>query len=479
VRGEADGPFCPIMERRSGRRRPGGYVVRSPPRCEAAFGLVVDHYITPCSLLIASPGPLRRGSDDCTRSPTRLALRNDLCHVVGNAAEMSIRIVAPLMMFVASCSLGPYVSDGSIDYNRTVEKVTENVIVTNILRGRDAEPLFFSDLSQIRGSFQISAAGQASWPFGPFVHNVSRTNSVQLGPMSVQSSPTFDIAPLNTKQFAQGISEPINTNELWFFLQRDFDLDVILPLLVSKVTILTRTGNPKDPSKPLVREEKAHLPDVLREWIASAATGRWPKVVVYSRLSQVGPPLPLTVLRTGNVITELSQASTSNLDVKVQDGTVRLYKTSKHNALCIPRPDDPEHYEAVGIVSGSLASGPSPIDVPETDDACVAATTDPVPPAIDRPLQRKLVYLRSVEAIFYYLGAISAENPNPLKFYLHAEPIPDPAFSVEYHGRTYYIAKYSEGVDNTVAILAILNGLLNLHRDASEIPTTKAVQSVP
>jgi len=94
-------------------------------------------------------------------------------------------------------------------------------------------------------------------------------------------------------------------------------------------------------------------------------------------------------------------------------------------------------------------------------------------------------------------------------FWISPVPLPlnELAFTVNYDGATYYIPKngylppeaaercrldmgekfvdYETSCGNpnyriwTLEILTILNDLLNLHRDADETPTTKAVQSVP
>jgi hypothetical protein len=78
-----------------------------------------------------------------------------------------VRFVVLLMTILSGCAYGSYISDSSNDYNVTVEDATVNDLVANILRARDGAPLYFSDLSQIRGSLTISAAAQATFPFGP------------------------------------------------------------------------------------------------------------------------------------------------------------------------------------------------------------------------------------------------------------------------------------------------------------------------
>ena len=71
------------------------------------------------------------------------------------------------MLLLAGCSLAPVIAENTLDYNTAVETVTNGVLVSNILRARDGAPLYFSDLSQIRGAVQFSLQAQTTLPYGP------------------------------------------------------------------------------------------------------------------------------------------------------------------------------------------------------------------------------------------------------------------------------------------------------------------------
>src|SRR5580658_6561584 len=100
-------------------------------------------------------------------------------------------------LVLAGCSLAPFITKNSIDYNSTVENVTNSVLVTNILRARDGAPLYFSDLSQIRGSLALNVqTAETTLPYGP-LFPASAGASAQAGPIAINSTPGFDVAPLN------------------------------------------------------------------------------------------------------------------------------------------------------------------------------------------------------------------------------------------------------------------------------------------
>ena len=119
------------------------------------------------------------------------------------------------MLLLAGCSLAPVIAENTLDYNTAVETVTNGVLVSNILRARDGAPLYFSDLSQIRGAVQLSLQAQTTLPYGP-AFPAAAGASAQGGPLAVSSQPGFDVAPLNTKKFAEGMLEGIDVKVCLF-----------------------------------------------------------------------------------------------------------------------------------------------------------------------------------------------------------------------------------------------------------------------
>ena len=78
------------------------------------------------------------------------------------------QIALPLYLSIsAGCSLAPLVANESEDYNQTVQTVTNSLLVVNILRARDEVPLYFTDLSQIRGQIMLNYSAAGAFPFGP------------------------------------------------------------------------------------------------------------------------------------------------------------------------------------------------------------------------------------------------------------------------------------------------------------------------
>jgi hypothetical protein len=371
------------------------------------------------------------------------------------------------ILVLAGCSLAPFITEQSIDYNSAVETVTNSVLVTNILRARDAAPLYFSDLSQIRGSVQLNLQAQTTFPFGgtDAFHSTQRA-SAQTGPIAVNSQPGFDFAPLNTKKFAQGILNGIDVRVFSYFIQRGIDSRIFLNLVVSRVERFRKlddgysfdgTCTPYEPH--------CSLPRLIESWTANRRPS--PKIGTISTAARIGPPIPTELfVRQKNALGDLVQASAAKLEFQRVANGYQLSKPSVNYVLCVVIAPHRE-YEAVGIASPGATKEPIKPPVPKTDGTCSNGSSDPY---------RYVLYLRSVEAMFYYLGNLLV-NPGPIQFHIYDHPVEDVRFRTYYRGQTYYVRE--AGDDQTLTILAILNDLLNLNRDAEEIPSTKTVATTP
>lgn len=72
------------------------------------------------------------------------------------------------------------------------------------------------------------------------------------------------------------------------------------------------------------------------------------------------------------------------------------------------------------------------------------------------------------------------EAQRPIPFYVFNHPVEGTRFHMTYRGETYFVRDGSDPhTDATMPVLAFLNALMNLSRDANEIPSTKTVATSP
>jgi hypothetical protein len=373
-------------------------------------------------------------------------------------------------LLLAGCSLGPVITENSADYNETIEQVTNSALVSNVLRARDGAPLYFTDLSQIRGSLQLSV--QPAQTIIPYAHFLgSQTPStVQAGPLSVSTQPGFDYAPLNTKNFAEGMLTGLDENVFAYFIQRFAHrrdlISLFLNLATSRIEIYRRPG--VSPIYTCVNIECAKL---ITRWTASP---RSPTIGLLSKDTAVGPAIPAQILvnqrdTLGNLV-KVGDDEDLDLSPTKSKQAYQLSKTKQKFVLCVTTRSN--SVDAVGIAPFGVTKDPDDTPIPDNNGTCGHGPIDP---------ERYVLYTRSVEAIFFYLGELLNEPESqqpPIGFYIYNHPVENVRFHMNYRGQTYYVSGVSK-TDQTMPVLAILNALMNLNRDADEIPSTKTVATSP
>jgi hypothetical protein len=260
---------------------------------------------------------MRRLSQFCDCSEERQNTQS-----AGGICRSGSPVIAVLLL--AGCSLAPVIAENTLDYNTAVETVTNSVLVSNILRARDGAPLYFSDLSQIRGAVGLSLQAQTTVPYGPVFPGATGA-SAQGGPLAVSSQPGFDVAPLNTKKFAEGMLEGIDVKVFAYFIQRHVDPKVFLNLVVSRVELYRKS------EKNLVgtctteigKTGASCVAELISSWTANS--GFAPKMGELSEKSEVGPPIRADLFeKQNNIVASLVQTDAANIDVKKSGGDYQL-----------------------------------------------------------------------------------------------------------------------------------------------------------
>jgi hypothetical protein len=395
--------------------------------------------------------------------------RRDVPESYGGCRLTGLSVAGTLLL--AGCSLGPAITENSADYNATIEDVTNAALVSNALRARDHAPLYFSDLAQIRGLLQLNV--QPAQTIIPYAHFLGSTtpSSVQAGPLNVNSQPGFDYAPLNTKIFAEGMLTGIDEKVFAYFIQRfahqpDF-IYLFLNLATSRIETYRRPG--VSPVNTCVDIECAKL---IRRWTASP---RPPTIGLLSKDTPIGPAIPAEILakQRGALGDLVKVGDDEDLDLSPTKSKqfYQLSKTEQKFVLCVAT--RPNSVDAVGIASFGVTKDPDDTPIPGNNGTCGHGPINP---------ERYVIYTRSVEAIFFYLGELlrEPEPQRPIPFYVFKQPVEGVRFHMTYRGETYFVRDGSDPrIDATMPVLAFLNALMNLSRDANEIPSTKTVATSP
>lgn len=451
-----------------------------------------------------------------------------------------MRLLVLLAIPLTACSLGDAINHQIFDYFQVNDQASNQIILLNILYARDGAPLHFSELSQIRGQVSATASASTTFPYGVIGHATMAPRDLGTIGGSVSSSPSFDIASLDTKDFTAGVMEPITPEAVRFFLDEGIDYRMVLMLLVSGIrpagTAEMVLNAPNDSrivciGAPHEFGSNAELANYRIALAGEACANNFSEFFAFlnivnhiSRLypvsvqvppKPVGPPFNLSMNNNLRAVTGIDPERYK---------LVRL-PSGQYQLMTVPRSSMVVLCEATGNsarVMGVLSdSGDAPLRVRadacasrrsyDDDDAASPAkmvTIGVTPGTYAIQLRSTLEVIRYVGEIVAFQEAATATNPTwperciTLQFIpydaSHATcngavlmrllnttgTIAPPDLSVQYHGARWSVPASRICVDQndcdlsqeTMSIIALL---LNRNKSAKDIASTPAVEVVP
>ena len=394
----------------------------------------------------------------------------------------------------AACSLGGTIGQHSIAYNSTMEVATDTVLVTNILRARDRAPLHFSTLGAIHGAFNL-VAGVGT--------DLSNWRDTAQPALLGSTSPSFDVGPLDRQEFARGLLRPLDPGLFRLLSDQGLPDQLLLHLLVSRFdegpggrTVANEPNN-RNAMDPAARVACAEAgigapPPCDRFQAVVDGLTRHGRLLFngYTRLIPLGPRLTAKQAAEPQVIETSRQ---QGMTLRPDGPGWRMYRVVDQLVICVPSaPGARPAYTALALDRDA----PQVSALPQAGDPCTADEVAGKPiPAGHAATGGVSWYLRSVEEILAYLGAVqrreeegvpyrvtvgldAARTATPRLFRLWPEPPPRPRFSVEYRGKRWWVAEHDETEDLTLSVLALTTQLLNLQKSADEIPSSRTLRLV-
>ncbi|HYI81991.1 MAG TPA: hypothetical protein VEX11_02130 [Acetobacteraceae bacterium] len=410
----------------------------------------------------------------------------------GLRGAVALLVVAPLL---AACSLSETIGQHSVAYNNTVEAATDAVLVMNVLRARDRAPLHFSTIGAVHGAFNLLAG---------IGTNLSELRDVAQPAVLGSTSPSFDVGPLDRQEFARGLLRPLDPGMFRLLSDRGLPDQLLLHLLVSRFD--EGPGGRSTVNDPRNRHA---LDSTARAACAEAGRDAPPpcdpfQATVdrltrhgrllfngYTRLIPLGPRLNARQAAEPQVLETSRQ---SGLTLRPDGPGWRLYRVVDQVAICVPSPPgETPRYTALALDRDA----PQVSALPQAGDPCTAdEVADKSIPAGHAATGGLSWYLRSVEELLAYLGAVQRREEEGVPYRISIEPgtaggsatphlfrlWPEaparPRFSVEYRGRRWWVAEHDPAEDLTLSVLALTTQLLNLQKSADEIPSSRTLRLV-
>jgi hypothetical protein len=399
-----------------------------------------------------------------------------------------------LIAFLASgCTFSNYLSQTAVDYNRSIETSSNALILLNILRASQHQPLYFSSICVLRGSISASVGGTVNIPFG----GAAITDVYSAAPtVSVGVNPTTDIVPLNTQEFMRALMTETTFETFAYFWTHGWDPKILLNVLVTKITL----GDVEIANNPEISEEEFKA---FQQFVNCAVDNSFTPVAD-SGEQEFGPVIPFkydpkdpnsaTLLVKG--LTALVAARDSGLTIEWDPGhqTYQLKQAFGGPAFRGPAEVECSIGEETGEKGDDGKSNKTQVKgKPVSPFHSLTLSVSPPfgvpfggkdPTHGDRPRAQQhrrttgtemTFQLRSADAVLQYLGAVvRTKKPQSMVFQVHEGLFAGdaPSVAVRHHGRVFHV---STGDGDTMRTLSLVARLLAINTSASALPSTPSV----
>lgn len=425
-----------------------------------------------------------------------------------------MRIMAALLCLGANaCAFGPQLTRVAVSQNDLVANSSNELLMTNILRARDREPLHFTSVGALHGDASVEGKVGSDIALSGVTRSTVRDASgavtnVTSGAASDVTTPTvgltaggkssMDVAVWDTQDFYQGITASVPPGTIAHYLHQGWPADLLTYLFVSSVDFFADQDGP-DFKKGERLESYNNEPD---------ATGvEFSNFVACYRLTYVPKSDPdVALVRVSDLKGELRLGDLAILDgdkfditPPIKDGKpVERWITRKGHsgdALALRPIYDYEGPPCdTHTILFSLAPSAEQSRTSFEGQAAHGIVASGTLLHKGRPIKVQIqVVLRSTDGVIYYLGEYLRQGDRAPKLLASGVPIPliristvrpERVFATaRFKGDRYYAPATYEGQLDTSAgrtsqVFALVEQLLNLQKSGKDRPSTQTVRIV-
>jgi hypothetical protein len=401
----------------------------------------------------------------------------------------------------------------TVEYNNAAAQMTNELTLLNIIRAKEDLPIYYTSISRLTGSVQVTASGG--------VNAQVRTSSVAgsggnlLAPSvggQIVTGPSFDINILDTQTFIQGVLTEVPFSTVDNYIDQDYDNQLLMRLLIERLEFTLKEpvalyNHPPGTLAKVMRnvasgsDENGN--DVAHEFAAEVSCFRLTGKTERLPARQMAP-LSRVVVQTPEVapglrIPDLLALDGAKLDIDRPlpedprlDREVRVIRPSSEKRVahleaqkrCVTPLRISDAPSTTPVIEFSEATTP-PKDVIYAGSGKVWVLGDDRKTAVKIPVDIRIIF-RSPEGVIKFLGKYLeyAEEDPKHTYRLGALPL----FSVNgagasLVGTTVLGRRYSvtddENRRRNMSVIALVEQLINLQKSATDRPVTVPVQVVP
>lgn len=144
-----------------------------------------------------------------------------------------VAIVVLCSLMLAGCGTESHVADELTSFNEAQQKGNAQLLLLNILRARDKQPLAFSHFDVLRGGISASSSLAFAVPFGAGgPANSSLATGLGLAPGISQ-----DVRPQEDQDFYRGILTPVSEQTWALYQDQNWPSDMLFHLFVEDIKL--------------------------------------------------------------------------------------------------------------------------------------------------------------------------------------------------------------------------------------------------
>jgi hypothetical protein len=139
------------------------------------------------------------------------------------------------LTLLAGCSTDSRVADELTTFNEAQQHGTAQLILLNILRARDRQPLAYSHFEVMRGGLSGSSSVGLGLPFGPGAGSVS-TSSLAAA-LGASPGLSQDVKPQDDQDFYRGILTPVSAETWALYQDQNWAPDLLFHMFVEYIKL--------------------------------------------------------------------------------------------------------------------------------------------------------------------------------------------------------------------------------------------------
>lgn len=166
----------------------------------------------------------------------------------------AVFLTASISVSLSGCVIRAPFHQDAVHYNNVAAQANNELMLRNIIRAKDREPIYYSALSELRGSLSYGGSiGSSATIDG---NTTTTTNSLDpenflstmiargaqvinpTGSLNYSSSPSFDYELLDTQEFYNAITASIPADTLANYLRQGWHAELIAALATEDVTFI-------------------------------------------------------------------------------------------------------------------------------------------------------------------------------------------------------------------------------------------------